>query len=156
MHLSGVTLYAEKVGTIRYLSRHIYFSTLQHTATHCNRLQRNMIHCNTLKKTHTLQHSIAVGATLCTRDTHCNKHAAIRCDTLQLTATRCNAAVFATRTASGGHVFLTGRNTLQHTATHCNTLQHTATHCNTLKRTHTQCNTPQHTATQPSLRRALL
>jgi len=26
-------------------------------------------------------------------------------------------------------------NTLQHTATHCNTLQHTATHCNTLQHT---------------------
>ena len=40
-----------------------------------------------------------------------------------------------------------GRNTLQHTATHCNTLQHTATHCNTLQLTATHCNTLQHTAT---------
>jgi len=39
-----------------------------------------------------------------------------------------------------------GRNTLQHTATHCNTLQHTATHCNTLQHAATRCNTLQHAA----------
>ena len=45
-------------------------------------------------------------------------------NTLQHTATYCNA--------------------LQHTATHCNVLQHTATHCNTLQHAATHCNTPQY------------
>jgi len=47
-------------------------------------------------------------------------------------------------------VIVSGRNALQHTATHCNTLQHIATHCNTLQHTQhtaTHCNTLQHTAT---------
>ena len=39
-----------------------------------------------------------------------------------------------------------GRNTLQHTATHCSILQHTATHCNTLQHIVIHCSTLQHTA----------
>ena len=54
------------------------------------------------------------------------------------TATHCNTLQHTSRHC----------NTLQHTATHCNTLQHTAVHCDTLRHTATHCNTLQHTATQ--------
>ena len=82
-----------RTGSISH-ERHIS----QHTATHCNTLQRIVTHCNTLQHTathcNTLQHTA----------THCNtlQHTAKLCNTLQYTATHCN--------------------TLQHTTTHCNTL----------------------------------
>ena len=45
------------------------------------------------------------------------------CNTLQHTATHCNALQQTKHSATAPHC-----NTLQHTAAHCNTLQHTATH----------------------------
>jgi len=54
------------------------------------------------------------------------QHAATRYNTLQSTATHCNAM---------NNLFYTERQTGEDAATHCNTLQHTATHCNTLQRT---------------------
>ena len=73
---------------------------VQHTATHCNTMQR-MRRIPTTRRI--LQHS----------ETRCNtlKHTAAHCNTLQRMR----------------HM-LTTRRILQHTATHCNTLQHTATH----------------------------
>ena len=83
--------------------------TPQHTATHCNALQRTATHCNALQRT----------------AAHCNalQHTATQCDTLQRTATNCD-----TLQHTATHC-----NTLQHTATRCNTLQHTATYLNALQ-----------------------
>jgi len=114
------------------------YSTLQHTATHCN----------TLPYTATLTHSHS---------------AASHCDTLQHTATHYNTLQhshtctlphrtvthYNTLQHSTHSHFATHRNTLQHTATHCSTLQHIATHCNTLQHTATHCNTLQHSNVGP-------
>jgi len=81
-----------------------HYSTLQHTATHCNTMQHAAAtHCNTLQ--HTVHHTA-------THTLHCNalQHMAAHCNTctaLQHTTAHCS--------------------TLQHNATHWNT----ATHCNT-------------------------
>ena len=94
------------------------------------------------------------------------------CNTLQHTATHCNALqqsglplnTWVPQVYSVQHT-ATNCNALQHTATHCNALQHTDTHtlpyavvhgclksvtaihCNTLQHTATHCNTLQHTHT---------
>jgi len=81
-------------------------NTLQHTATHCNKLQ-----CNKLQRTAT--HCITLNAD------HVDGARSLNCSanpdslTLQHTTTRCN--------------------TLQHAATRCTTLQHSAIHCSTLQ-----------------------
>jgi len=81
----------------------------------------------------TFSHSCPMSRTPCNTlqctATHCNalEHTAMHCNTLQCTATHCNA--------------------LQHTAMHCNTLQNPATHCSMLRRTATHCNTLQRTVT---------
>jgi len=72
-------------------------SLLQHTATHCNTLQRTATHWTHLNA---LEHTAIHWNTLQRIATHCNS--------LQQTATHCNTL-----------------DTLQHTATHCSTLQHT-------------------------------
>ena len=63
------------------------------------------------------------------------------CNTLQHTATHCNAVG-----CPGANDTLQQCNTLRHTATHCNTLQRAATHCNTLQHAATCCNMLQHAA----------
>jgi len=125
-------------------ARHMCCNTLQHTATHCNTLERvwrgkgstyvlhhTATHCNTLQlvwrdkgSTYVLQHTA----------TYCNvfgeskaQHMCSPSQWLIDTAPLCNA--------------------LQHTAIRCNTLQHTATHCNTLHYTAPHCTTLHHTAT---------
>jgi len=60
-------------------------------------------------------------------DINVHGKALLHCNTLQHTATRCNALP-RTRTATHCHA-------LQHSATPCNTLQHLAIHCSTLQRT---------------------
>jgi len=87
-----------------------------HTATHCNALQRTATNCNALQRT-----STRYG----TPQQHCNTRQPV----LELAMTH--------RCITGHPVHC---NTLQHTATHCNTLQHTATilqhtvaHWNTLQ-----------------------
>ena len=79
-------------------------STLQHTATRNNTMQRTATHCSTCIS------RIQIRPMLCTvyTATHCNtlQHLATQCNTLQQTTTHCN--------------------TLQRTAMHCNTLRHTA------------------------------
>ena len=67
-------------------------------------------------------------------------------DTLQHTATHCNTLQHPATHCNALQHTATPCNTLQHTATHCNTLQHTETHCNTLQHTATHCNTLQQTA----------
>ena len=94
-------------------------NSLQHTATHCNRLMRGI----TLHHTaNTLQHS---QTTLKHTETHCNTHLV-----LQIYWGPKDCCEKFCYCVSAHH------NTLQHAATSCNILQHTqhtATHCNTLK-----------------------
>jgi len=98
-------------------------STLQHAATHCNKLQhaatRYNIHCNT---------PIDLVARLIS---HCDtlQHIAIHCNTLQHTRHIHYKTLL--------NLITRLHSALQYTATHCNTLQHTATHCNTLQYTAT-------------------
>jgi len=67
------------------------------------------------------------------------------CDTLQHTATHCNAPAHHLQQRVVCSAFDSTYNTLQHTATHCNTLQHAAAHCNTLQHTPKHSKTLQHT-----------
>jgi len=111
---------------------------LQHTATHCNMMQRT---CQDLCDAETLRSMMLYGCV-----TYCKmlQHAATHCNMLQRTATRNRH----TTTCATQRLYARCRCLhVQHTATHCNTLQHTATHCNTLQRTATHHNTLQHTAT---------
>ena len=103
--------------------------TLQHTATHGNKIKHTATHCNTL------QHN----ATHCNTMQHNATHTATHCNTLQNTAIHYKTLQH--------HLQKETCNTLQHTATHCNTLQHAATRCNTLQHTAIHCNTLQRTAT---------
>jgi len=95
--------------------------TLQHTATHCNALQKVILHYSTPQPAAThcnkLQHSPNVA-------NQSETHTATHHNTLQCTAACCIA--------------------LQHAATSCNTLQHPATGCNTLQQAATHCNKLQH------------
>jgi len=96
-------------------------NSLQHTATHCNTLQRmcRETHSNILVHTpDTLQLTETHGNIMQHTATH------VSGDSLQHTATHCNIL----------QLSVTHGNTLQHTATtHCNTCvgRLTATHCNT-------------------------
>ena len=89
-----------------------------------------------------------------------SKHVHLRCNTLQHTATHCNALLqtyIQNRFLVSKRIYLRCA-TLQHTATHacpntyicavthCNILQHTTAHRNTLQHTATHCNTLQHPA----------
>jgi len=65
-----------------------------------------------------------------------NSHEAGCCNTLQRTATPCNALqhpAIATRSCSVTGEGCTQRRLTSHTATHCNTLHHTTTPCHTLQ-----------------------
>ena len=87
-------------------------NSLQHTATHCNILQRHVLLrrislqvCNTYQRTHyTTTPRLASSYFLASM-----RHTTTHCNTQQLTATHCN--------------------TLQHTKTHCNIMQHTSMPC---------------------------
>jgi len=91
-------------------------------------------------------------------------YACIYCYTLQHTGTYCNTILCVLRRTvtrrsapwhTATHILIlihvglgsrsSGRDTPQHTATHCNALQHTAIYCNTLQHTATHCNTLQRT-----------
>ena len=98
-------------GSIPSVSQMQKFITLQHTATHCNTLQRTA--------TSPRAYRLCEFVTLFYTALHCNtlQHTATHCSTLQHTAAHCR--------------------TLQNTAAHCRTLQHTAAHCNTMQRTTT-------------------
>jgi len=90
---------------------------LQHSATHCNTMQRQTVRqCNALEHIAT--------ATLATH-----------CSTLQYIAAACKTPQYgwAARVHRRNGSSETRCKSLQHTATHCNTLRHTATHCNTLQ-----------------------
>ena len=101
------------------------YSTLQHSATHCNTLQHTATFCNqpcdmTLewKRCYSVQHTVA----------HCNtlQHTATHCT---YTATHCNTLYDITLELKGRYYVSSMRySVVQHTATRCNTLQHTATH----------------------------
>jgi len=118
---------------------------LTHTATHCNALQRTATHQRynvgmnreTFVPTPSLSsvsHSEPIVYCLrCLQDwlaaTHYDTHVLLQhpatpFNTLQRTATHCNALQHTT-------ILMSFCNTLQHPSTHCNALQHTATHCNT-------------------------
>jgi len=112
-------------------------------ATHCNTTKCN---CNLLQHIHDVHKqrmSSAAFPWLVLTKYHCNTLAATHCNTLQRTATHCNApqhinvnAEQAADTTRGIPVTRIDKislqharcNTLQRTATHCNALQHTATH----------------------------
>ena len=102
------------------------YSTLQHTATHCNTLQHTATHCNTLQ--HTATHCNTLSPAFCSSSDLDDMFTWWHCNTLQHTATHCNTLICLHDCS----------------ATHCNALQHTATHRNTLQHTATHCNTPQH------------
>jgi len=122
-HVSHVLCMDESWHTDERVGSHVCRS--QHTATHCNTLQRTLqhtaTHCNTLQ--HTATHVIP-GRRLSWINAHCATHCNTLQHTLQHTATRCDPR----RTKETSHMH---QHTLQHTATHCNILQHTATHCKT-------------------------
>ena len=75
---------------------------------------------------------------------------ATRCNTLQHTATHCNAGYCTTEfhVRSNRLRDCRGRVSQPTHATYCNLLQHIATHCNTLQHSATHCNTLQHIAKQ--------
>jgi len=79
----------------------------------------------------------------------CEYLSATLCNTLQHTATSCNTLQHNSHLPHSrpqhSVVWISDRNPLQPTATHCNPLQSTATHCDPLQHTATRCNTPQHT-----------
>ena len=137
-------------------NRRKHCNTLQHTATHCNKIATR---CNQVQQgcckllavwVDCLTKSCTIHCiTLHHTATHCNtlQHAATHYNTLQHNATR--VALFVGRIDDQlGNRGATHSNTLQHTATHCNTQQHTATHSNTQQHTATHCsaccNTLQH------------
>jgi len=98
------------------------YSTLLHTATHCNTLQHTATHCTTP------HHSDLEDLTLSTG------HTAAHCSTLQHTAAHCSTLQHSAALCS----------TLQHTAAHCSTLQHTTARCSTLQHTVPHRTKPQH------------
>ena len=55
------------------------------------------------------------------------QHTATHCNALQRTATHCNALQHTATQTHVGLIYISIQDTLQHTATHCNKLQHTAT-----------------------------
>ena len=138
-------------------THYMKYSTLQHTATHCNTLQSTLQHTAThyhymklgKKKRESSKCNYYINSPGAMVKAHCNtlQHTATYCNTLQHTATHCN-------TLQHTH---TSRNSCMHTATHCNTLQHTHTsrnscmhecslsHCSTLQHGAVHCNTLQHT-----------
>jgi len=83
-------------------------------------------------------------------------HILTYCNTLKITATRCNTPRKGHRSVAMNRT-ATHYNTLHHIATHCSTQQHTVTKCNTMQQTAkgcrsvaiqrpaSQCNTLQHT-----------
>jgi len=126
-------------------------NTLQHTATHYNKLKHNARLFTILKSdlfsVYRARHITA---------THCNtlQHTAARCNTLQHTKMHDYQRV----SNSICWVYVGLCNTLQHTATHCNTMhdypQFSKVICwvytglfTSLQHTATRCNTLQHTAT---------
>ena len=138
----------EKTGST--IKRPGVYSSLQHTATHCNTLQHAATHCNThnnnslslWKKPQAIVERIGVFASL--------QHTATHCQTLQHTATHGtthnqNSLSFK-RKAPGSVQRLWLLLSLQCIATHCNTLQHTGTHCNTLQ--HRRSTAPHHITLQ--------
>jgi len=72
-------------------------------------------------------------------------HQQIQGNTLQHTATHCNAAHYLYIQLIYRELFRSA-NTLQRKAQHCITLQHTTTYCDILRHTTIHCNTLQHTA----------
>ena len=95
-------------------------NTLQHTATHCNTLQHTATaHCNAKlrlqQSTQQLQGQIDCNSTA----THCNSTATHSyTHRLGIAATRCKNKNAGNKTAQ------IDLESLQHTATHCNALQH--------------------------------
>jgi hypothetical protein len=146
--------------------------TLQHTATHSNRLnalQHAATHCNALE--HPATHSNILHRFA----THCSTHCSTRCNTLQRTTIRCttlhhaalgcdilqhtHSLFFLKHTgqlggspASAGNSTKTKIDNTQITLKKeawraLRSLRHTATHRNAPQHTATHCNTPRHTAT---------
>ena len=93
--------------------------------SHCNTLQHTATHLNRLKVRTNLEIQIVIG---------------LSADDLRLVPVRKKGIVEVVLHCNTPQHNATHCNTLQHTATHCNTLQHTATHCNTLQHNATQCN----------------
>ena len=93
MHVSVcVCLYARREAcpsactTVSTLQLIAYYSTLQHTAPHCNTLQHTATHCNTLQYTAITRVCIP----FCKSDGNILHHTATHCNTLQQTVTHCN------------------------------------------------------------------
>jgi len=118
-------------------------NTLQHTATQRKLLQHSASHCNALQRTR-CKHE--VGRQTKHTATHCNTH----CNTLRYTATNCSTCNTLQYTATNCNNCNTPQHTLHHTATcrntrcaintsvdktHGSTLQHTATLGNIPQRT---------------------
>ena len=138
----------------------LQYSTLQHTATHCNTLQHTATHCNTLQHTAThcsaLQHAASPFNTLmrvyiyvywcvyiyvywyhCMPTVCCQWQ---QYSIIDIIVRGGNMRYFFVRKCVRvGHVFVTRLRVRSHcktarcTATHCNTLQHTATHRSVLR-----------------------
>jgi len=132
------------------------YSTLQHTATHCNTLQHTATHCDTLQHTatycstrspviqiiaahcNTLQYTATHCYPKLNTNTHCTAHCSVLqwaayCSVLQWAAIiHCYALLPKVKHQYTLHSAFTcgssDASALQHTATNCNTLQNTATH----------------------------
>jgi len=90
-------------------------NTLHHTASHCNTLQHTATHCNSTlqRKTQATAEYTAVARADCNSTaTRSYTHR------LGIAATRCKNKNAGNKTAR------IGLESLQHTATHCNALQH--------------------------------
>jgi len=151
-----------------FKARYPMGSTLQHTATHCNALQRIATHCNALQHTAThcnaLQHTAAHYRTVqhtalhwqtdqtktqthWQADKHTYTHIHTHTHTLIPTHAHTHYLILEEMesTKRGFQARYPMVKRLQHTATHCNTLQHTTAHDTTLTHRHTRTHKYAHT-----------
>ena len=122
-----------------------FFTTLQHTATHCNILQHTATHCNTLQHTAIYCNTLQPTATQLSRPSVCRKYihicacarrhipmgAYIYIYSCVCTATHCSTLLHTTVTHGICNLIYIYIYSCLYTATHCNTLntmQHTAIH----------------------------
>ena len=111
------------------------YSTLQHTATHCNTLHMSM------------EYLRMPMARLVNVTAHCPlQHTTTHCNTLQHTATHCKTLNVTAHCPLPTATHCSMCTAMSHTATHCNALQHTASHCTAVHHNETHCSALEHTA----------